>query len=339
MQGLTDKEAEMTRGITKDEVWQACDALLLAGERPTIEKVRQALGRGSPNTVSPMLDEWFKRLGARIQDPKAFAVPAEIPEPVHAAAKHFWEAAQAESRRDFAERLKDGLADAEERARLERERADVAARSAAEALARANRLQDELKEREAELVRTKEVHGQTRDELARLRHHAESLQARLDQALSELVDVRARAQKSIDEAVARFDAAERRAALEIDAARVAASKADQRSAALERQLDEVRQRLQEQNLHASRLEAANASLTTALNEALEVSRRSSEELQTAQAELQACKKELAAARETAAGAKAAAEVAERVLSNFKMVKPSAPDRIDAKDPGSRRKTK
>jgi DNA repair exonuclease SbcCD ATPase subunit len=332
----------MSRGITKEEVWQACDALLLAGERPTIEKVRLALGRGSPNTVSPMLDEWFRKLGTRLQDPKAFAAPAEIPEPVQAAAKHFWEAAQAESRRDFDERLKTGLADAEERARLERERADTAARSAAEAMARANRLQEELAEREAELVRAREAHGQTRDELSRVRHHAEGLQTRLDQALGELVEVRAKAQKSVDTAVARFEAAERRAALEIDVARVAATKADQRSTALEHQLEAMRQRLQEQNNKASRLEAENTALMTriaGLSDAMNDALRCKEQLQSAEVELQACKKELAAAREAAAGAKTAAEVAERVLSSLKLAKTTPTEKPEVKPSGSRGKSK
>jgi hypothetical protein len=42
----------MTRGITKDDVWVAADAVLVQGQRPTIERVRQQLGRGSPNTVN-----------------------------------------------------------------------------------------------------------------------------------------------------------------------------------------------------------------------------------------------------------------------------------------------
>jgi hypothetical protein len=44
----------MARGITENDVWTASDALLLEGARPTIERVRQKIGRGSPNTVSPV---------------------------------------------------------------------------------------------------------------------------------------------------------------------------------------------------------------------------------------------------------------------------------------------
>ncbi|MCH3703382.1 DNA-binding protein, partial [Campylobacter lari] len=83
----------MATGITELDVWRASDALLLEGARPTIERVRQKIGRGSPNTVSPHLESWFRSLGARIQDPGAFAAPAAVPEPVAQAAAHFWESA------------------------------------------------------------------------------------------------------------------------------------------------------------------------------------------------------------------------------------------------------
>src|SRR4051794_16973760 len=98
-----------SRGISEHDVWQACDALLLEGARPTIERVRQKIGRGSPNTVSPYLDTWFSKLGARVKDPMAFSAPPAIPDPVQQAAAHFWEVAQAEARKDFDERLRSGL--------------------------------------------------------------------------------------------------------------------------------------------------------------------------------------------------------------------------------------
>src|SRR6218665_2834326 len=116
----------MARGITENDVFKACDALLLEGARPTIERVRQALGRGSPNTISPMLETWFKHLGARIKDPGAFSAPATVPDPVLQAAQHFWEVAQAEARRDVDERVRDGLAAAVANVEAEKERAAIA---------------------------------------------------------------------------------------------------------------------------------------------------------------------------------------------------------------------
>ncbi|WP_240523507.1 DNA-binding protein [Polaromonas sp. AER18D-145] len=59
-------QSKSTRGVQQEEVWAAADALIAAGERPTIERVRLKIGRGSPNTVSPMLETWFATLGPRL---------------------------------------------------------------------------------------------------------------------------------------------------------------------------------------------------------------------------------------------------------------------------------
>ncbi|GHU05978.1 hypothetical protein FACS1894158_10790 [Betaproteobacteria bacterium] len=95
----------MASGITEHDVWQAADALLLEGQRPTIERVRQKIGRGSPNTVLPYLDTWFKGLGARIRDPAAFSLASDVPDRVAQAAQHFWDAAMAEAREDMSAQL------------------------------------------------------------------------------------------------------------------------------------------------------------------------------------------------------------------------------------------
>ncbi|ANY62431.1 hypothetical protein MA05_10440 [Comamonas aquatica] len=82
------------RGIQEGDVWAAADALLAEGHKPTIEKVRMHMGRGSPNTVAPMLDAWFSTLGARLglnqhtQDLRN-SVPTEVLE----AAQGLWSAA------------------------------------------------------------------------------------------------------------------------------------------------------------------------------------------------------------------------------------------------------
>lgn len=63
MQSVAPKTS---RGVQEADVWAAADALLAEGQKPTIEKVRLHMGRGSPNTVAPMLDAWFSTLGARL---------------------------------------------------------------------------------------------------------------------------------------------------------------------------------------------------------------------------------------------------------------------------------
>lgn len=101
----------MATGITQDDVWKAADALLLEGARPTIERVRQKIGRGSPNTVSPYLDSWFKGLGARIGDAQAFNAGTTsriedshgtaLPPPVADAAFQLWREAQQVARTEL----------------------------------------------------------------------------------------------------------------------------------------------------------------------------------------------------------------------------------------------
>jgi hypothetical protein len=173
----------MPRGITEKDVWTACDALLLAGERPTIERVRQKIGRGSPNTVSPMLDTWFRGLGARISDPGAFAAAPDIPEPVQQAARHFWDVALAATRQDFDERLREGMAAAVANVEAEKERAATADSAAYTASARMTRLEGELAERSAELDRARVLHAGDLARLEEARHRIEALAQDVDAAL------------------------------------------------------------------------------------------------------------------------------------------------------------
>ena len=86
-----------SRGITPRDVELAADALLRAGERPTIERVREKIGRGSPNTINPALDGWWKRLASRLD-----AGPAalhRLPESVAHVAEALWMQALDEARR------------------------------------------------------------------------------------------------------------------------------------------------------------------------------------------------------------------------------------------------
>jgi hypothetical protein len=50
------------KGVTQ-RVNHAVDAIVAAGENPTAEKIRQALGTGSPNTATRMLDVGVARGG------------------------------------------------------------------------------------------------------------------------------------------------------------------------------------------------------------------------------------------------------------------------------------
>jgi hypothetical protein len=126
------------QGVQEMEVWTAADALVAAGQRPTIERVRAHLGGGSPNTVSPMLKRWFATLGPRVvaiqndgtgpemaqRFSKAKARPeGSVPPVVDTFARKIWEVAYAEARLAFEAREAAARAEEEERtARFETKR-------------------------------------------------------------------------------------------------------------------------------------------------------------------------------------------------------------------------
>ena len=92
-------ERKSWRGIQETDVWAAADQLLAEGLRPTIERVRQKIGRGSPNTVSPMLEHWFSTLGKRLDMGPGRNLPpgvedTTVPLVVMQAAQTLWDLAR-----------------------------------------------------------------------------------------------------------------------------------------------------------------------------------------------------------------------------------------------------
>lgn len=237
----TKDDIRRPRGVQREDVWAAADAVLLEGLKPTIERVRQRLGSGSPNTVGPLLEQWFKHLGRRIQDPGAFAAPSGVPDPVLQAAQHFWETALAQTRGDFEQRLRDGLADAVANVESEKERADLAGAAAFEASAKATRLQNEMAEQGQRL-------RQAQEELAAERARIQEVRTALAFEKERLVDERQRAieeaaelKRQLAAAIDRADAADRRVAMELERERTARAKADRQVEALQKTVDVVRE--------------------------------------------------------------------------------------------------
>ena len=93
-----------SRGITQSDVSHAADSLLRAGERPTIDKVRAKIGKGSPNTINPMLDAWWRALSARLDSGPAAL--HRLPETVAHVAEALWMQALEEGRRRAQQELK-----------------------------------------------------------------------------------------------------------------------------------------------------------------------------------------------------------------------------------------
>lgn len=69
----------MAVGVPENEVFAAADAVLARGERPTVERVRLELGRGSPARVGGLLDQWWRLLAERLsRETRLPALPGEV---------------------------------------------------------------------------------------------------------------------------------------------------------------------------------------------------------------------------------------------------------------------
>lgn len=216
------KALRRTGGIQEVDVWNAADAMLLDGVRPSVQKVRDRLGRGSPNTVLAYLDSWYKALGSRIRDPGAFSAVSQVPEVIAQAAATVWQHAlahaqeQADAEIAAREAVLAGLraqaearvAELEARERMSQESLQKAQEQAQAAANLAETLRGELRLHEDRLNRAQADLAGAREELGRARARAEAdlaaYQARLDR------EIQARAES------------ERHFALEVDRAREAA---------------------------------------------------------------------------------------------------------------------
>jgi hypothetical protein len=75
--------------LSRDDVFEAADRVLMAGGRVTIDRVRTDLGRGSPNTIQEHLETWWSRLGSRLKDIPGREFP-DLPDPVAEALQGLW---------------------------------------------------------------------------------------------------------------------------------------------------------------------------------------------------------------------------------------------------------
>lgn len=197
-----------SRGVQQDEVWAAADALIAEGLRPTIERVRQKMGRGSPNTVSPMLEAWFATLGARLgatNDQKRAVAGGGWPSPVQESMTQLWatalQTAQEQAAHAF---LQDNQALAIERTTLQAREADLNQREIT-LNARHAASQEVLAVTRGQVVDLTTRLAQSQTAFTRLEREYQALQLRLGEADKQ----RLAEQHRIDEETARH-AEERR---------------------------------------------------------------------------------------------------------------------------------
>jgi Plasmid replication region DNA-binding N-term len=82
------------------DVQRAADALLRQGRKPSVAAIREQLGGGSPNTITPLLAKYWEKLGGRLGDgPESLE---RVPEALARVTELLWRRALEEAR----ERLK-----------------------------------------------------------------------------------------------------------------------------------------------------------------------------------------------------------------------------------------
>ncbi|WP_457280918.1 DNA-binding protein [Polaromonas sp. P5_D5] len=258
-------QSKSTRGIQQEEVWAAADALIAAGERPTIERVRLKIGRGSPNTVSPMLEAWFATLGPRLGVALSGAQAEEdAPKELRQALDKVWAAAVAAAR-DEADRALEPERDrlAQQGLKLDIARQELLQREAALtergiALEHALELaKSQLRDQTAQLEKAGRDLEQAHSSLANLVQGRDADRRQFDEQLRVLAEERQRIEQ-------RASASEKRLLEEVDRARQEAKQssralegASQRHAAeeqaLERRSVELGVRLQEGQMELATL--------------------------------------------------------------------------------------
>ncbi|MGA8133787.1 MAG: DNA-binding protein [Pseudomonas gingeri] len=317
----------MAVGVPETDVFAAADAVLARGERPTVERVRLELGRGSPARVGGLLDQWWEQLAERLRgETRLPGLPAELAQAFVAIWQQATTLAQGvldqslESQRQVLAGEREQLAAMEARARLEEAQAR---QQTAEALAARQAAEIRLSDLEQLLT-------QRLTQIEDLRQQREQLLGLRDEARQQLVELRQQLLESQQQAEqTRLEQqrytrdVEDRAFCEIDRAR-------EESKGLAAQFKDAGSRLQamQQTLLSGQTELADVREQRATAEAqgqawreqLEQARQAcvatSEQRDDLKRTLQRVEAELASTREQAAASLARTEVLSEQLDAY-----------------------
>lgn len=178
----------MAIGVPESEVFAAADAVLARGERPTVERVRIELGRGSPARVGQLLEQWWEQLAQRL---KGYALLPELPGEVAQGFAEVWRLALAHAEviaRAALTEEQNALFAAQTTLTQERKLWDIALAEAqaqaAESTAQRTRAEAQLQERQALI-------GQLEAQRIDLLQQRDRLQAQLEQHRTDLDTLRA----------------------------------------------------------------------------------------------------------------------------------------------------
>lgn len=281
MSNSTQREFARIGPVTAADVATACDELLAAGGRPTVEKVREILGRGSMTTINKFLNTWWADLSERVA---AFEKRPAVPDPLADLIANAWSAALELARTHAQNELAERSAVVEARhaeatstfgaAEALRDAAETKLREMRETL---ERLQSRLDDESAEV-------GRLRTELASVKTGLLGAEAALADARringeqrEDAMRERERAAAQLSEVSAARDADQVRWASQVDEARQALERATAAANEVESSLRTRLHAAETQRIEDARaIEAANAKIR-ALTEAAEVAARHAEE--------------------------------------------------------------
>lgn len=310
----------MAVGVPEHDVFAAADAVLARGARPTVERVRLELGRGSPARVGTLLDQWWARLAERLSgESRLPGLPAEVAQAFVAIWQQATTLAQGvveqslAGQRQVLSEEREQLAAIETRARLD----------AAQARQQTAEAQAARKAAETRLSDLEQLLTQRLTQIDDLRQQREELLGQRDEARQQQQESQLLAEQARLEQQRYTRDVEDRAFREIDRAR-------EESKAASAQLKEVNGRLQvqQQTLLASQCELAEAreqraaaqvqvhALHDQLEQNHQVGADAAEQRHDLQQRLQRAEAELASAREQAAAAQARAETLSEQLATI-----------------------
>lgn len=165
--------------ISREDVFRAADELLLQGHRPTIDRVRMRLGRGSPNTINDHLDAWWANLGSRLRDLPGREFP-HLPERVAHALQALWNEALESAHVALQDTLAERDRTITERSEALQQREHALTEREQIAAARSSVLEDSL--------------ALARGQLTAANQRAEGLEAVLEEREAEIARLRAQAE-------------------------------------------------------------------------------------------------------------------------------------------------
>lgn len=263
--------------VTPETVTHVANELLMAGERPTIERIRAALG-GSPNTIAPLLNNWFADLGKRLKKEQVLPLRDGVPPAV----LRLYEEVRAELMIVAEERIAKGVADALADTSKAKDERELAERTLRDVQAQMAGLRESIAHQKATIDTLQATIASARQQHAADRARVEDLERQLSESQRRAAEEAAKAAAEIVKANNRADETVKRVMKELDAERTAHKDTKKHGQRLEERLSQAEAAAAKQRTQDAE---AIARVCTELSAAQSLILTYSDDLSTARADL------------------------------------------------------